>query len=238
MSKDKVLPPEFLQKKLSTTDKNLVRDNLSAFLKTVKKDSNGQYPPTKLLLAKYVAYLGKKHKHWKGVDPLALSTGYDGVFYVYDTIRKKTTTLDEKDVTGTASPAKANAKASSPKDNKAEDKNQIKDKEFVAQVEATDPNHPGFDEKPVKYYRDLGSNSHSSFSSKHGVSSNSKRISKSNKSKASSTRVGKLAPVKDHFVQLLYQHDEDEITYIWFEHDFITGVTKKMAHSKKDYLKQ
>ena len=100
-------------------------------------------------------------------------------------------------------------------------------------MEATDPNHPGFDEKPVKYYRDLGSNSHSSFASNRGVSSHSKRISKDSRSKHSYSPSGKFIKVKKHFFDLIDPIEEDELTYIWFEHDFLTGTTKKVVHSKK-----
>ena len=78
----------------------------------------------------------------------------------------------------------------------------------------------------------------SSISSKRGVSSQSKRISKSNKSQKTASKEGKLGYVRDQFVDLLYQHDEDDITYLWFEHDFLTGITKKLAHSKKAFVNQ
>ena len=145
---------------------------------------------------------------------------------------------EEKPVTSKATPSRANTRHAAAKETKTEDKNQIKDKEPIVQVEATDPNHPGFDEKPVTYYRNLGSNSHSSFSSKHGLSSQSKRISKSNKSQKTNPKEGKLDYVRGQFVDLLYQHDEDDITYLWFEHDFISGITKKLAHSKKTYANE
>ena len=70
------------------------------------------------------------------------------------------------------------------------------------------------------------------------MSSQSKRISKSSKTKSSTSAEAKFVRVKDHFLDLLDQHEEDEITYVWFEHDFVTGVTKKLAHAKKANAKE
>ena len=134
-------------------------------------------------------------------------------------------------------PTKGSTKES-PKDTKTKDQDEIKEKEAIVQVEATDPNYPNFDEKPVKYYRTLGSHSHSSIASHRGFSSQSKRISKDGRSKASYIPNGKFANVKKHFFDLIDPIEEDELTYIWFEHDFITGVTKKLAHSKKTPLQE
>ena len=99
MTKEKVLPPAFLQRKLSDPELGQVKDNLPAFLEKVKKDNNGEYPPTKEILLLYVSYLGKKLKKWKGIREEALSTRWTGVYHIYDIIRKKTKILDEKKLT-------------------------------------------------------------------------------------------------------------------------------------------
>ena len=164
MTQIKVVPPPFLQRKLSDPELSQARDNLPAFLEKVKKDNNGEYPPTKEILLQYVVYLGKKHKKWKGIRQETLSTRWAGVYHVYDMIRKRTKILDEKKLTPQPAPAKANGKPTPSKDVKAEDQDQIKDKEPVTKVEAEDYHTPGLEEKKVKYYRHLDNKSISSIS--------------------------------------------------------------------------
>ena len=118
----KTVPPEFLQSRLVDSELAFVRDNLTAFLETVKKENNGNYPNTKTMLIDYVATLAKKSKKWKGIDQDALSTRYSGVYHMYDMIRKKIKEgVDEKKVVPKATPSKANAKHASAKEAKAED---------------------------------------------------------------------------------------------------------------------
>ena len=94
------------------------------------------------------------------------------------------------------------------------------------------------EEKKVKYFKHLDKASASSIPDRSGVSSRSKRILKSSKSSLSSSSEGKFAQVKELFLNMLEQHDEGELTYIWFEHDFLTGVTRKTVHSKKANAKE
>ena len=95
----KVVPPTFLQRKLSDPELGQVKDNLLAFLEIIKKENNGEYPPTKEILVQYVSFLAKKLKKWKGIREEALSTRWAGVYHIYDIIRKKTKILDEKKLT-------------------------------------------------------------------------------------------------------------------------------------------
>ena len=100
----------------------MVKDNLSAFLETVKKEHDGDYPPTKDILIEYVAFLAKKSRKFSGIDPRSLSTRYTGVYNIYDAIRKRTKILDEKTVSPVKSPAKASPDKAG-QDTKAEDQN-------------------------------------------------------------------------------------------------------------------
>ena len=100
----------------------MVKDNLNAFLESVKKEHDGDYPPTKDILIEYVAFMGTKSQKFANVDPRSLSTRHPGVYNIYDAIRKKTKLLDEKAVT----PVKSPPKLPTPKDvkaTKAEDQN-------------------------------------------------------------------------------------------------------------------
>ena len=70
------------------------------------------------LLYQYFVYLGKLHKAFKDLGPEHLSTGWKGVYQIYDIIRKNAHLSDEKQIieqpSGKLTPAKATKGKKSP----------------------------------------------------------------------------------------------------------------------------
>ena len=98
MVKVKRTPPKFLQRKLEDDKFSIVKKNLPIFLKDAKEANDGVLPANVELLYDYIAYLGKKDKAFKGLGPEYLSTGWKGVYQIYDMIRKNAHQSDEKNV--------------------------------------------------------------------------------------------------------------------------------------------
>ena len=188
MVKHKHTPPVFLQRKLDTATAAYAKEKLPAFLEQAKKDNNGEWLPTKELLLDFVVHLGQFSKKWKNIEPLSLSTGYDGVYSIYDMIRKKTKTLDEKKVpTPKPTPDKGNTKFAADKTTKKEADQQIKETPGdVVQVTAGHHDYR-FDERSVGYRKNLDKQSAGGLTEHDAISSRSKRISKSSQRSFSSS---------------------------------------------------
>ena len=114
MVKVKRTPPKFLQRKLEDDKFAVVKKYLPHFLKETKDDNDGELPANVELLYSFIAYLGKYNRAFRGLGPEYLSTGWKGVYQIYDMIRKNAHTSDEKPANelpgakaGKASPAKS-----------------------------------------------------------------------------------------------------------------------------------
>ena len=96
MPKLKTTPPAFMQRKLTPSVLGFAKKHLDSFLRGQKKANGGSLPPTIQLLPDYVSYLGEMDNAFRKVDPSSLATTYEGVYQIYDMIRKKTQRLEER----------------------------------------------------------------------------------------------------------------------------------------------
>ena len=80
---------------------SVIKKYLPHFLKETKAANNGKLPANIELLYQYFEYLGKFHKSFKDLTPDHLSTGWKGVYQIYDIIRKNAHLSDEKQIEDT-----------------------------------------------------------------------------------------------------------------------------------------
>ena len=133
------------------------------------------------MLVQFVDYLAKIRRKYRTKEPKALSTGYQGVYQLYDWVRKRTRLLDENGLMPKATPQKASTKKAPVKAAKDDDADQILDKEHIVQVEALDDHGIGLDEKRMPFRKDMEKVSASTISHRVPMSNHSKRISKGDK---------------------------------------------------------
>ena len=105
-----------------------------------------------------------------------------------------------------------------------------KGKDATQIVEAEPKSHG--DEKNVKYFKDIRSSA--TISARSSISASSKRISKRSSSGPSSGNSAKFIHAKRFFGKVLDAHEEGELTFVRFEHDFAAGTYTVTAHSKRD----
>ena len=179
MVKVKRTPPKFLQRKLEDDKFSIVKNNLPHFLKETKEANDGVLPANVELLYSFVAYLGKYHKSFKNLGPEYLSTGWKGVYQIYDMIRKNAHQSDEK--LATELPNAKGGKVSPTKSGRGKKENECQAKpgkkaKSIAQITANRNVYLEQDEKDVKKYKTP--HSESSLSASPPLSEKSKTIKK------------------------------------------------------------
>ena len=81
-------PPRFLQEKLSPKRISFVKKHIATFIEKLKKKNKGELPSNPQLLCQYIDYLGKLDSQFKGIHHSCIVTTYDGIYQIYDPLRR------------------------------------------------------------------------------------------------------------------------------------------------------
>ena len=233
---------------------------MTPFLDKAKKDHNGKYMEPMQLLAQYIDHLGQYDRRFVGIDHSTLITTYKGVYDIYDLLRKRVQRLEEKNMPRSARQLKekptlrgtyargdaSRAKTATPGAPDPEP-NQIQEKPHTA-AKATPPGKPNppmdfvqitaddrhnfhMEEKPVKYAKNMDKDSSSGLTEHEAPDYHSD--DEEGEAEQDELDTENFAEVKEKFNDLLDLHEEDEITYVWFDYDFATGICRKTVHTKR-----
>ena len=102
--------------------------------------------------------------------------------------------------------------------------------DFV-QITADDRHNFHLEEKPVKYAKNMDKDSSSGLTEHEAPDSQSD--DEEGEAEQDELEIEKFAEVKEKFNDLLDLHEEDEITYVWFDYDFASGICRKTVHTKR-----
>ena len=207
--------PRFLTTKLDKKTFEFVRANVTIFLDKLKAGGKGKNLDTYKILPDFFAFLGDRNPKFRHLDKSQLKTTHDGTYQVYNCLRKRLESIEEKRTTAIA--AQIADKIDTPKMVTPLKSKKGKDEEAeVNSITATGHYKGHHEEKDVAFRRQMSSDQEES---------DPEAGEEGFEEEEEDPLVGKpkFERLRDMIVNLMANYDEDELDFIKIEHDFIGG---------------
>ena len=210
-------PPKFLTQKLDDKTFQFVKANVSKYLEQLRKANKGKACTALEILPDFFAWLGDRAPKFRHLVKAQLKTVHEGTYQVYNLLRKRLESIEEKQVDLTAP---ITVKAETPKSRTPNKVEKPKEEEADAVSITADGNYHGHhEEKDTRFRKQMASDQDESEpeAGEKGFEEDEEKDPLASKPK--------FERLRDMLVDILANFEEDELTHLNLDCDLARGTS-------------